>query len=553
MKAEAKTIAIIGGGHNGLTAAAYLAAQGFAVEVFEKRQTIGGLCVNETPFIKEGSQVKVSSVASYFGMMRKEIMADLELESHGLKPYLTDPVEIVLLDLKDGQDQFSFTPRDGGEAKTEIASLTAADQAGWQSFWGDIQRAAALIYPRYLSPDLTQSEVVELLKKDGLDKIADHIFSGSLVDLLKHYLQNEELMAVAATCTPGFANLVGSVFGCIHHGTAETKGEFGAWGQVLGGMGAITEALSKAAQAKGAKIHLGQAVQRLLVDNTGNGNAGNANAKPKVSAIEFADGSQRQFDLVVVNADSYVLFEQLLEATATTAEVRQYLQDNRPKVSAAKLHFLLKELPSFKTLHKIGHNHKGVIVMAPPLAAVKSASSAVPNGILPERLMLTMAFPTLEDASMADSTRPNEQVLSVDIHYVPAQIAGMAWSEADDLQLLENTIKAIEAQCPEFRSLILSSYVVSPRALARDFNLASLSCWHLPMTPQYLFEKRTLPGCAPYETPLQNLYVCGAGTYPGGNVTAANGHNLAKHLINIFCPNAEKEVKDDAERTCVHS
>lgn len=527
MTAEAKTIAIIGAGHNGLTAAAYLAAQGFAVEVFEKRNSIGGLCVNETPFIKEGSKVKVSSVASYFGMMRKEIMADLELESHGLKPYLTDPIEIVLLDLKDGQDQFSFTPRDGGEAKTEIASLTAADQAGWQAFWGDIQRAAALIYPRYLSPDLTQSEVIELLKKDGLDKIADHIFSGSLVDLLKHYLQNEELMAVAATCTPGFANLVGSVFGCIHHGTAETKGEFGAWGQVLGGMGAITEALSKAAQAKGAKIHLGQAVQRLLVDNADTANL-------KVSAIELADGSQRQFDLVVVNADSYVLFEQLLEAIDATAEVRQYLQDNRPKVSAAKLHFLLKELPSFKTLHKIGHNHKGVIVMAPPLAAVKSASSAVPNGILPERLMLTMAFPTLEDASMADSAKPNEQVLSVDVHYVPAQIAGMAWSEADDLKLLENTIKAIEAQCPEFRSLILSSYVVSPRALARDFNLASLSCWHLPMTPQYLFETRTLPGCAPYETPLENLYICGAGTYPGGNVTAANGHNLAKHLIKIF-------------------
>jgi hypothetical protein len=119
-----------------------------------------------------------------------------------LKPYLTDPVEIVLLDANGGQDQFSFTPRDGGEAKAEIASLTAADQAGWKEFWADIQKAAALIYPRYLSPDLTQSEVVELLKKNGLDKIADHIFDGSLIDLLKLYLQNEGLMAVAATCTP---------------------------------------------------------------------------------------------------------------------------------------------------------------------------------------------------------------------------------------------------------------------------------------------------------------------------------------------------------------
>lgn len=518
----ATSIAIIGGGHNGLTAAAYLAAQGFSVEVFEKRDIIGGLCVNETPFRQSDSRAKVSSVASYFGMMRKEIMADLDLESHGLKPYLTDPVEIVLLDSNGGQDQFSFTPRDGGEAKAEIASLSAADQAGWQEFWADIQKAAALIYPRYLSPDLTQSEVVELLKKNGLDKIADHIFDGSLIDLLKLYLQNEGLMAVAATCTPGFANLVGSVFGCIHHGTAETKGEFGAWGQVHGGMGAITQALSKSAQANGATIHLGQAVKRLLFEDK------------KITSIELADGSTRQFDLIVVNADSYVLFEQLLAPTALTDEIRQYLKDHRPKVSAAKLHFLLKELPSFKTLSKIGHNHKGVIVMAPPLAAVRAASSQVPNGAMPDRLMLTMAFPTLEDASMADSDKPKEQVLSVDVHYVPARIAGCAWSEADDKNLLESTIQAIEAQCPEIRSLIIESYVVSPRALANSFNLTSLSCWHLPMTPDYLFEKRTLPGCAPYETPFKNLFICGAGTYPGGNVTAANGHNLAKHLIKKY-------------------
>nr|MBP6747957.1 NAD(P)/FAD-dependent oxidoreductase [bacterium] len=475
-----------------------------------------------TPFRQSDSRAKVSSVASYFGMMRKEIMADLDLESHGLKPYLTNPVEIVLLDANGGQEQFSFTPRDGGEAKAEIASLTAADQAGWQEFWADIQKAAALIYPRYLSPDLTQSEVVELLKKNGLDKIADHIFDGSLIDLLKLYLQNEGLMAVAATCTPGFANLVGSVFGCIHHGTAETKGEFGAWGQVHGGMGAITQALSKSAQANGATIHLGQAVKRLLVEDK------------KITSIELADGSTRQFDLIVVNADSYVLFEQLLAPTALTDEIRQYLKDHRPKVSAAKLHFLLKELPSFKTLSKIGHNHKGVIVMAPPLAAVRAASSQVPNGAMPDRLMLTMAFPTLEDASMADSDKPKEQVLSVDVHYVPARIAGCAWSEADDKNLLESTIQAIEAQCPEIRSLIIESYVVSPRALANSFNLTSLSCWHLPMTPDYLFEKRTLPGCAPYETPFKNLFICGAGTYPGGNVTAANGHNLAKHLIKKY-------------------
>ncbi len=515
----AKTIAIVGAGHNGLTAAAYLAQAGYKVDVFEKRNSLGGLCVTEKPFAAFGSEIKVSTVASYFGMVRKEIVQELSLEEHGLKPYLTDPIEIVLLD----GGQFSFTPRDGGEARAEIASLTGADKEGWQRFWGDMQKAAALIYPRYLKSDLTQKQVVSLLLEAKLDKIAAHIFEGSLLDLLKHYIQSEDLMAVAATCTPGFVNVVGSVFGCIHHGTAETKGEFGAWGQVYGGMGEITQALAKVAQAHGATLHTSHGVSRLVVE------AG------RIAAVEFENGEKKSFDIVIANCDSYILFEKLLDKQPATEAIRHYLSENRPKVSAAKLHFLLKALPTFTTLKQIDHNHKGVIVVAPPLSAVKQASHTVPGGNMPERLMLTMAFPTLEDPSMADNRAEHsgKHVLTVDVHYVPAQIDGKAWSQADDEQLLELTIAAIEGQCPEIRQLIEQSYVVSPRVLAEAFNLASLSCWHMPMTPQYLFEKRSLPDCAPYETPFDNLYLCGAGTYPGGNVTAANGHNVAKHILAL--------------------
>ncbi len=526
----AKTVAIVGAGHNGLTAAAYLAKAGYSVDVFEKRDTLGGLCVTEKPFAKFGSEVKVSTVASYFGMLRKEIFQELNLEEHGLKPYLTNPIEIVLLD----GGQFSFTPREAGEGRSEIASLTDSDKEGWQRFWCDMQKAAAIIYPGYLDSSLTQKQVEALLLEAKLDKIAAHIFDGSLLDLLKLYVASEDLMAVAATCTPGFVNLVGSVFGCIHHGTAETAGEFGAWGQVYGGMGEITQALAKVAQVSGARLHTGCAVRSL------------ANEGERITAIEFENGEKQSFDIVIANCDSYVLFEKLLSKQPATQTVRDYLSENRPKVSAAKLHFLLKAMPAFTTLKKIDHNHKGVIVVAPPLNAVKQASQTVPAGAMPERLMLTMAFPTLEDPSMAaqkaDKNASGGHVLTVDVHYVPAKIGENAWSEKDDDVLLEMTIAAIEEQCPEIRQLIAHSYVVSPRVLAEVFNLASLSCWHLPMTPQYLFEKRSLPDCAPYETPFANLYICGAGTYPGGNVTAVNGHNLAKHLLAKQKAEAKQEV-----------
>lgn len=505
-------VAIIGAGHNGLTCAAYLGSAGFDVTVFEKRPQSGGLCVNETPFA-QAPDVRVSSVASYFGMLRAEVIKELKLEEHGLKPYLTDPVEIVLLE--DGQ--YVFTPRDGSEAKVKINGLDEKQMQGWQDFWCDIQKAAAIVYPHYLKPGLTQEALVQLLKEAGLNQLADSVFADSLFELLNKYVTNDGFKAVAATCTPGFAANAGSVFGCIHHGTASTSGEFGTWGQVFGGMGAITKALVSAAEEHGVRIYTDKPVQSLVVKER------------RVAAIKFEDGSEQDFDIVVSAIDPYVLFEQLLPAEdATFKAIREHLHACRSKVSAAKLHFLTRGLPHFKTLAEIGHNHKGVIVIAPSKEAVERAAIDVPQGRLPDQLMLTMAFPTLEDPALHGS---GEQVLTVDVHYLPAMINGKPWSQADDARLVEETIKTIEKQCPELRSHIIDTFVVSPRALAERYNVASLSCWHLPMTPEHLFEKRSLPGCNHYETPIENLFVCSSASYPGGNVTSAPGHNLAKLLI----------------------
>ncbi|MBU6450685.1 MAG: NAD(P)/FAD-dependent oxidoreductase [Cyanobacteria bacterium REEB67] len=526
------TVAIIGGGHNGLTCAAYLAKAGFEVSVFEKRDILGGLCVTEAPFSKAPG-LKISSVASYYGMLRAEVVKELGLEKNGLRPYLSNPIEIVLLE----KGQFVFTPRDqdGGEAQTKVDDLSEADQIGWQNFWTDIQKAAAIVYPYYLKPGLTQARLVDLLKEAGLNVLAERVFSASLFDLLDQYLKNDNLKAVAATCTPGFASTAGSVFGCIHHGTASTRGEFGAWGQVFGGMGEITAALADVALQNDARLYCDRPVQAIRIE------------KDKAVGLVFEDGEVADFDIIISALDPYVLFEKLLpaESLAKCAAITTHLSKHRPQVSAAKLHFLLKDLPSIETLTAIKHNHKGVIVIAPPKAAVEKAALQVPAGGMPNDLMLTMAFPTLEDPSMKGSEEDKRQVLTVDVHYLPARINGLAWQESDDQELLEATIAAIESQCPQIRDYILESYVVSPRALKERYNVESMSCWHLPMTPEYIFEKRSLPGCDHYETPFESLYLCSAGTYPGGNVTAAPGHNLAKKIIAKYQGNpTETESKD---------
>jgi len=528
MKGIADTeVAIIGAGINGLTCAAYLARAGFKVVVFEKNAQVGGLCVNEKPFA--GSDISVSSVASYFGMLRPEIAQDLGLEELGMEPYLTDPVEIVLLP----NGEYVSYPREGSAAMN-VHAMTEADKTGWLEFWGDIQKAAAIVNPRYLKP-ISAEEYLELLQKAGLDKIAKTIFTGSLLDLASMYFSADSFKAVAATCTPGFANMPGSVFGCIHHGTASTLGIFGAWGQVKGGMGKVTEAVAQACKNYGAKIMTNTPVKQLHISGE------------RVQTLETMDGQKHKFDLVICASDLHTLFEKLIEPEYVPSGIQAYLKANLPKVSAAKLHYLLKKLPDLTTLKSIGHNHKGVLVIAPKLDAVINASATVPKGLIPQDLMLTMAFPTLEDALVYGAEADmNKQVLTVDVHYLPAYLQDAdnehklrEWTQKDDAQLSATVIDIVNQYAPGFSELIIDSYVVSPNKLKAHFNNLSLSCWHMPMTQDFSFESRTLPTYPHYHTPYENLYICGAGTYPGGNVTGANGHNLARLLQNAYSLQAQ--------------
>lgn len=501
--------AIIGGGHNGLVCAAYLAGAGADVTVFEKRQVLGGLCVTEELF----PGYMVSSVASYFGMLRQEVAQELDLYKFGLEPYLTDPVEIVLL----SQGRFVFTPREGKGAKVELGELDQSEMAGWQQFWRDLAAAAALVYPLYFEPKTTQAEVVTLLKNSNLELVARHVFAGSLLDLLSEYISDEWLMSVAATCTPGFANRAGSVFGCIHHGTARTGGQLGAWGFVKAGMGRITQALADSGRARGVKIVTGQAVESIVVESGA------------ARAVRFADGSSRSFDVIVCNADPFTVFQTLLPPGSVDEATLTSIAEHEPAVSAGKVHLALKQLPVWPVLDKIGHNYAGVIVSAPNIRTVIRDSELVPKGCMPTELMLTMGFPSVTDAQTAPA---GKHLLTVDIHYLPARLAGRPWQQADAEALIDRVVKQLETHCPGLAQVIDSAVAVTPTDLERTYNLRGAGCWHLPMTPEYLFENRKMPGCEGYQTPVADLFLCGASTYPGGNVSGAPGRNCAQDILS---------------------
>ncbi len=500
-------VGIIGGGHNGLTLAAYLAKEGLDVSIFERRDRAGGLCVNEEIF--PGHTISV--VATYSGMFRRRIIEDLRLDSFGLEPYLTDPAEIVLL--PDGN--FVFTPRDGSEGKISAGDLSQADLEGWKRFWGDMGRAAELVSPLYFETATTQAHVVKLLSDNGLETIAERIFSHSLFDVFDTYCSNPYLKAAAATCTPGFASNPGSVFGCIHHGTAETCGVQGAWGQVRGGMGMVTSSLVQCAQSHGAKLFVSSPVENIIVE------------RGKAVGLKLADGKVERFDLIVSGLDLVTTFLRLLPAEHVPAEIKTHLERPITKVSAGKVHLKLKRLPRFAALDALSHNYAGIIVVAPRVENVIADARAVELGEMPSQLMMTMTFPTVTDETVAPK---GQHHMNIDIHCLPVINGKDPWNEKSKGKILDAVVANLRPHAPDIDQVIEDSYVVSPGDLQTRFGVATAMCWHSPMNSQFFFEKRNLPGVEPYGSHLENLMLCGAGTYGGGNVTGIAGLNCATRV-----------------------
>ena len=502
-------VGIVGAGHNALVLAGYLAKEGFQVEVFERSKQVGGLCVTEELF----PGYKVSTVASFFGMLRRRVIEDLELESFGFQPYLTDPAEIVLLS---GGD-YIFTPRDGSGSKYSIDGLEKEELDGWNKFWSEIGKGASVLSPFYFKPESTNEELLEELRKNNLNRLADAIFSDSLMNYMENFFTNEKLKSAASTCTPGYASLPGTVFGCLHHGTAETCGVEGAWGLVKGGMGAITEAMKLSCEEKGVKVFTDKEVKSILVSDG------------EAKGLEFIDGDKRDFDVVVSGADYKVTFGKLLKGQKEIDSLPDLYSSIPSPVSAGKIHFTLKSLPAFPTLEKLGHNYAGIIVSAPAVESIVADSKTVPLGDMPKNLMMTLSIPSVTDDTIAPS---GKHLLNVDVHQLPTQLNGQPWDEKGKKALLEKTLNELEKLAPSIKDCIEDSYVVTPQEFKTDYGADSMCCWQLPMT-EYPFEKRNINGLPAYQTPLKNLFMAGAGTFGGGNVTGVSGFNCAQEIIKI--------------------
>jgi phytoene dehydrogenase-like protein len=513
-------VIVIGAGHNGLVCATYLAKAGLRVLILEEHDMVGGACITEPLF----PGCKVSSAACWFGMLRPQIIADLNLYEYGLAPYPMDPQVLALY--PDGRHLFMWLDdKKTIEAVSKFAPEYALnDISGLASFNVYADKVLEIISPLFLRPPISQQEISQLFAERNLSHMYEEVFTYSVSDLLDLYFKNEALKAAIAFSASAISNTgpytPRTAFDLFYMMTAETVGNRKVWGFVRGGMGAVTAALEQAAISNGVQILTNSKVEHILV-NSG-----------KAVGVALRDGSEIHASIIVSNADPKRTFLELLPSNQLDIGFTKQVRQIRMAGSSSTVHLLLDGLPQFKGFNGDGEGdqHRGMIVIAPSMEYINEAWRDAAEGRISDHPILTMSMQSVTDESIAPV---GKHVLSVFVQFTPYNLAQGNWS-ANKSTMIQKVLDTIEEYAPNIRDILLESVVFTPVDLENKIGLTGGHAEHGDMIMQQLFENRPLPRWAQYQTPIRGLYLCSAGTHPGGTVTGAPGFNAAHTILDNY-------------------
>ncbi|WP_162806471.1 phytoene desaturase family protein [Sphingosinicella terrae] len=517
---------VVGAGHNGLTAAAYLARAGVDVLVLERRDLVGGACVTEE--IIPGHRV---SFASYFAsMLMPTVVRDLELARHGLRMIGSDPLLAVALD----PGSIVRWWADPDRTAAEIALHCPADAETFLRVDRELKALAAYLQPFFLEPppnlaatglgrlgELTR--LVRRFRRIGGSDVARLVtfLTGSLGDYLDRQFESEAVkrmfLANNVYGKHGGPYEAGSAAGLLFHLlSGGDEAVQGYSGHVVGGMGAITQAIAASAREHGARIRTGTPVGAIRVSG------GTARG------VTLADGTEIEADLVLSNADPRHTFLGLLEAGALPAGFRRDIAAIRMAGPSAKLNLALSREPTV-----IGRAadadplERSLLTIVPTLADAQSMADQARRGEIPDRLWIDCVIPSLVDATLCP---PGKAVMTCFIQYVPYRLREGSWDERRE-NFADSIIRQISRFMPDLPELIEGRVVLTPLDLERTYGLTEGNIFHGDLNIAQLFSMRPTPGWSQYRTPVKGLYLCGAGAHPGGGVTGAPGHNAAKAVL----------------------
>jgi len=514
---------IIGGGHNGLVTAAYLARAGKRVLVLERRHVLGGAAVTEEIF----PGFKFSVCSYVVSLLRPEIIRDLDLPRHGLEIL---PLDGTFTPMPSGD--YLWRVNDHGKSRREIARHSRLDAEAYEEFGKAMLEMCKFVKPilsmtppnpTKLSPAMLKKLAFLGRRFQGLsaeDKYRQvQLMTMSAVDFLDQWFETDVLKA-----TMSASGIIGTFLGVrspgtayvlLHHYMGEIDGAFRSWGFSRGGTGAISNAIADAAREAGAEIRTQAGIGRILVKNG------------RAVGVALENGDEFFADVVSSSVDPRLTFQRMIEPEHLPPDFLEEVRRYKFRGSSGKVNLALDALPDFKCLPGPGAHLRGAISISPSVEYMERAYDDAKYGNYSRRPYIDMVIPSLTDPSVAP---PGKHVMSCFVQYAPYKLAEGNWDDKREA-FGDNVINTVSEFAPNLKNIILGRQVLTPLDMERDFGLSEGNIFQGELSLEQLFFLRPVPGWAQYRTPIKNLYMCGSATHPGGGIMGAPGRLAALEIL----------------------
>jgi phytoene dehydrogenase-like protein len=528
---------VVGGGHNGLTAAAYLARAGLTTLVLERRDIVGGCCVTEE--IAPGCRVSTTSYIA--SMLRPEVISDLRLAEYGLRMVPCDPA--IQVPFPDGHVVPWWADRE--RAKAEFKKISAKDAETFVEVDDRLKKLARYLQPFFMEPPPeidTRSmrgwgdlfRVGKKFRGISSDEVSQLIsfLTGSLGEFLDHNYESEKIKTMflannvygkhGGPYQPGTA--IGLLFHLLSGGEHELQGFYG---HVMGGMGAITQALASSGRKLGVEIRTSAPVAHIDVRDG------------RARGVVLEDGTEIRARIVLSNADPKRTFLKMIAASELPNEFLHSIRGIKMEGPCAKVNLVLDAEPRFTgTSPTATALERTFYTLVPSLAFAERCYDIAKFGEIPEELWVDCVVSSNADPSLAPE---GKHILTCFVQYVPYHLREGNWDEKREL-LGNRVIKKIAEYAPNVPNAIIARHVLTPLDLERTYGLTEGNIFHGDLRLEQLFFMRPVSGWSQYRTPVDGLYLCGAGTHPGGGVTGAPGHNAAHQVLRDWKKGRLKEA-----------
>ena len=507
---------VIGGGHNGLTAACYLARAGLSVLVLERRELVGGACVTEELF----PGFRLSAASYTIGMLQPEIVNELGLAKAGFDAYVRDPQFAAVF--PDGRHLVVYP--DLPRTVRDVARFAPRDAEPWARFEADGARVGAILRDHFLRPadDWTWADFARAFAGADGERLLSRFILGSTRGLVEAYFESEGIRGVlafgGAVGTFVGPSTPGSAYSKAHHLAARVGEHLGCFGYVRGGMGGLSQALAAVLRGHGGEIRTGVIVERVLIRDGA------------AAGVVLAGGEEIAARVVLSNADPRHTLLDLVGPAHLESEVLGDLARYRTTGCSYKLNCALDALPRFSALPSGDQSAylRGGLVISPSLEYLETAYRAARAGQIPRRPYVIAHFQSITDPGLAP---PGKHTMTLYGDWVPYRPADGPWTPERRRAFADDVLDTVAEHAPNLRDVLRDWMLLVPPDIEARFGITGGNIFHGDLTLEQLFSLRPIPGFGAHRMPVRQLYLCGSGSHPGGYVSGLPGRNCATVVL----------------------